>query len=373
MILSNLFIASLGIAAVTSSQSSSAANVCLDALSSEPSNAKSFCIQYLLSSAIPVPSFASPCSGTDPSDNQLFKSCSQLLHQLENKVPPPEILKEVAPDQVSGWKQHAIIPRSAKIKREYDINAPDSPWRPVLPLYTPPILKSVLEDQVPSWRSQASAPLIPNPDVPPRTKSKPKPKPKHRRQLGPLPENFLEPPGRPDFIKAYPEKNTNDPLPPAPFNKLLEAIDPHTGKKLPIRIPNPKPKPNYSHSRISLQIFPSLKEIGLEQDGRGYQDKEDTNKNTNANEAENVNESEKSETAKRISDLQKIRDRRYAHKLHLQGTPKAYAQMREESERRGSKERKKMGMEEWEKQILRGVGRGGGEGRRRAGVVGRRR
>lgn len=91
MILSNLLVASLGIISVTSSQSSSATNVCLDALSSEPYEAESFCIQYLVSSTIPIPSFASPCLATSPSDNQLFKSCYELLHQLENEVPLPEV------------------------------------------------------------------------------------------------------------------------------------------------------------------------------------------------------------------------------------------------------------------------------------------
>ncbi|TGO81141.1 hypothetical protein BPOR_1323g00020 [Botrytis porri] len=299
----------------------------------------------------------------------------------------PEILKDVAPGQVTGWKQQSIVPRSDKmkreyninapdkvapgqvpgwkqqsvspppspVKREYDINAPDSPWRPVLPLYTPDILKSVPEDQVPGWRGQASAPLIPDSDVPPRTKSKPKPKTKNRRQLGRLPENFLEPPGRPDFIKTYPEKDNNKPLPP-PFNKMLDAVDPKTGKKLPI----PKPKPRYSHSKISLQKFPSLKEIGLEQDGREHEGKKGTNVDENEN--ENEDENEKSETAKRISDLEKIRDRRYAHKLHLQGTPKAYAEMREKSERGARQGQKKMGMEEWEKKIFRGLGKEGGKG-----------
>ncbi|TGO25165.1 hypothetical protein BPAE_0086g00300 [Botrytis paeoniae] len=253
----------------------------------------------------------------------------------------PEILKEVAPDQVPGWKQQAIVSRSDKPNREYDINAPDSPWRPVLPLYTPSILKSVPEDQVPGWRGQAPAPLIPDSDIPPRTKTKPKTK--HRRQLGLLPENFLEPPGRPDFIKVYPEKDNNKPL-PAPFNKMLDVVDLKTGKKLPI----PKPKPRYSHSKISLEKFPSLKEIGLEQDGREHQNKED----------ENENENEKTENAKRISDLEKIRDRRYAHGLHLQGTPKAYAEMREKSERSARKGQKKIAMEEWEERIFRGLGKG---------------
>ncbi|KAF7936190.1 uncharacterized protein EAE98_002409 [Botrytis deweyae] len=259
----------------------------------------------------------------------------------------PEILKEVAPDQVPGWKQKPVSPPPSPAKREYDINAPDSPWRPVLPLYTPSILKSVPEDQVPGWRGQASAPLIPDSDIPPRTKSKSKPKTKHRRQLGPLPENFLEPPGRPDFIKAFPEKDKNKPL-PAPFNKMLGAVDPQTGKKIPI----PKPKPRYSHSKISLQKFPSLKEIGLEQDGREHLVKERVDED----------EDEKTENAKRISDLQKIRDRRYAHKLHLQGTPKAYAEMREESEGRVRKGQRKMKMEEWEERIFRGVGEEGGKG-----------
>ncbi|TGO54909.1 hypothetical protein BCON_0100g00290 [Botryotinia convoluta] len=245
----------------------------------------------------------------------------------------PEILKEAAPDQVPDWKQQSVSPPPSPAKREYDINAPDSPWRPVLPLYTPSILKSVPEDQGPGWRGQASAPLIPDSDIPPRTKTKPKTK--HRRQLGPLPENFLEPPGRPDFIKAYPEKDNNKPL-PAPFNQMLDAVDPKTGKKLPIL----KPKPRYSHSKISLNKFPSLKEIGLEQDGREHQ-----------------NEDEKIENAKRISDLEKIRDRRYAHKLHLQGTPKAYAEMREKSERSTRKGQKKIAMEEWEKRIFMGWGK----------------
>lgn len=265
----------------------------------------------------------------------------------------PEILKEVAPDQVPGWKQQPVSPPPSPAKREYDINAPDSPWRPVLPLYTPSILKSVPEDQVPGWRGQASAPLIPDSDIPPRTKSKPKLKPKHRRQLGPLPENFLEPPGRPDFIKTYPEKDNNKPLPP-PFHKILEAIDPKTGKKVPILTP----KPRYSHSKISLDKFPSLKEIGLEHDGREHHDKnkedEDVNKNADENEDENEDEEEKTENAKRISDLQKIRDRRYAHKLHLQGTPKAYAEMREESARTG---KKKMVVQEGEERIFRALGR----------------
>ncbi|KAF7912671.1 uncharacterized protein EAF01_001692 [Botrytis porri] len=88
MILSNLFIASLGIISVTSSHSST--NVCLDALSSDPSDAEEFCIQYLISSTIPVPSFASPCLGTDSSDNQLFESCYELLHQLEKGVLLPD-------------------------------------------------------------------------------------------------------------------------------------------------------------------------------------------------------------------------------------------------------------------------------------------
>ncbi|KAF7895032.1 hypothetical protein EAF00_006846 [Botryotinia globosa] len=258
----------------------------------------------------------------------------------------PEILKEVAPDQVPGWKQQPVSPPPSPAKREYDINAPDSPWRPVLPLYTPSILKSVPEDQVPGWRGQASAPLIPDSEIPPRTKSKPKTK--HRRQLGPLPENFLEPPGRPDFIKTHPEKNNNNPL-PAPFHKILNAIDPHTGEKLPILTP----KPRYSHSKISLDKFPSLKEIGLQQDGRVHHDKD------NKDENEDENEDEKTEIAKRIADLQKIRDRRYAHKLHLQGTPKAYAEMREESARRG---RKKMKVGKEEERIFRGLGREGGGG-----------
>ncbi|TGO19416.1 hypothetical protein BTUL_0004g00520 [Botrytis tulipae] len=257
----------------------------------------------------------------------------------------PDFLKEVAPDQVPGWRQQPVSPPPSPAKREYDINAPDSPWRPVLPLYTPSILKSVPEDQVPGWRGQASAPLIPDSDIPPRakSKSKPKPKTKHRRQLGPLPEKFLEPPGRPDFIKTHPEKNNNKPL-PAPFHKILNAIDPQTGKKLPIL----SPKPGYSHSKISLDKFPSLKEIGLEQDGREHHDKD----------KKDEGDEEKTEIAKRIADLQKIRDRRYAHKLHLQGTPKAYAEMREKSARRGRK--KKVG--EGEESIFRGLGRQGGRG-----------
>ncbi|TGO39099.1 hypothetical protein BHYA_0060g00100 [Botrytis hyacinthi] len=267
----------------------------------------------------------------------------------------PEILKEVAPDQVPGWKQQPVAPPPSPAKREYDINAPDSPWRPVLPLYTPSVLKSVPEDQVPGWRGQASAPLIPDSDTPPRTKSKskPKPKPKHRRQLGPLPENFLEPPGRPDFIKTYPEKDNNKPL-PAPFHKMLNAIDPQTGKKLPILAP----KPRYSHSKISLDKFPSLKEIGLEQDGREHHNKD------KKDEDEDEDEDKKTENAKRISDLQKIRDRRYAHKLHLQGTPKAYAEMRERSEKSARRGKKKMEMREGEgeERIFRGLGRDGGEG-----------
>ncbi|KAF5867436.1 putative wsc domain-containing protein [Botrytis fragariae] len=217
---------------------------------------------------------------------------------------------KVTPDQVPGWKHQSIAQPPDKVKREYDINAPDSPWRPVLPLYTPSILKSVPEGQVP--------------------------------------ENFLEPPGRPDFIKAYPEKDNNKRL-PAPFNKMPDAVDPKTGKKLPI----PKPKPRYSHSKISLQKFPSLKEIGLEQDGREHQNEEDTDADVDADEDEN----EKTENAKRISDLQKIRDRRYAHKLHLQGTPKAYAEMREKSERSAHKGHKRIKMEEWEKRIFRGLGK----------------
>ncbi|KAM0179630.1 hypothetical protein ACHAPF_002916 [Botrytis cinerea] len=249
-------------------------------------------------------------------------------------LPPtsPEIFKEVAPDQVPGWKQQSVSPPPTNAKREYDIFSPSSPWRPILPLYTPSILKSVPEDQVPGWRGKASAPLILNSDIPP----KPKPKTKHRRQLGPLPENFLEPPGRPDFIKAYPEKDNNKPLPP-PFNKMLNAVDPTTGTKFPTL----KTKPRYSHSKISLKEFPSLEEIGLGQDGREHHHKEDD---------------EDTEEAKRISDLQKIRDRRYAHKLHLQGTPKAYAELAEKTERRARKGRKKMDMEDWEKRIFMAVG-----------------
>ncbi|TEY83985.1 hypothetical protein BOTCAL_0023g00040 [Botryotinia calthae] len=250
----------------------------------------------------------------------------------------PEILKEVAPGQVPGWKQQPVSPPPSNAKREYDILSPSSPWRPVLPLYTPSIFKSVPEDQVPGWRSQASAPLIPNSDIPNfDIPPKPKPKTKHRRQLGPLPENFLEPPGRPDFIKAYPEKDNNKPLPP-PFNKILNAVDPQTGTTLPIL----KTKPRYSHSKISLQKFPSLREIGLGQDGREHHEKED----------------ESTEEAKIISDLQKIRDRRYAHKLHLQGTPKAYAELAEKTERRTRKGRKKLDMEDWEKRIFMGQGKG---------------
>ncbi|EMR81699.1 putative wsc domain-containing protein [Botrytis cinerea BcDW1] len=249
-------------------------------------------------------------------------------------LPPtsPEIFKEVAPDQVPGWKQQSVSPPPTNAKREYDIFSPSSPWRPILPLYTPSILKSVPEDQVPGWRGKASAPLILNFDIPP----KPKPKTKHRRQLGPLPENFLEPPGRPDFIKAYPEKDNNKPLPP-PFNKMLNAVDPTTGTKFPTL----KTKPRYSHSKISLKEFPSLEEIGLGRDGREHHHKEDD---------------EDTEEAKRISDLQKIRDRRYAHKLHLQGTPKAYAELAEKTERRARKGRKKMDMEDWEKRIFMAVG-----------------
>ncbi|TGO47420.1 hypothetical protein BOTNAR_0526g00030 [Botryotinia narcissicola] len=270
----------------------------------------------------------------------------------------PEILKEVAPGQVPGWKQ-PVSPPPSPAKREYDINAPDSPWRPVLPLYTPSILKSVPEDQVPGWRGQASAPLIPDSDIPPRTKSKSKlkPKAKHRRQLGPLPENFLEPPGRPDFIKTHPGKNNNNPL-PAPFHKILNAIDPHTGKKLPIL----SPKPKYSHSKISLDKFPSLREIGLQQNGREHhstdENQEDENEDQNENENKDEDEDEKTEIAKRIADLQKIRDRRYAHKLHLQGTPKAYAEMRERSARKGKKKKEtKVGEGEGEEKIFRGLGR----------------
>ncbi|KAK6595307.1 WSC domain-containing protein [Botrytis cinerea] len=315
----------------------------------------------------------------------------------------PEILKEVLPGQVPGWDQHAIAKHKKLKSREYDINAPDSPWFPLLPLTSPEILKEVAPDQVPGWKQQAivsrsdrtkreydvkapTVPGYPSFHLPPQKSSKKLPPIKfrslatHPSPLHPLhpqirsrrpssrlagqsfrsshpqlryssktqTENQTSPParasprklprtsGRPDFIKAYPEKDNNKPLPP-PFNKMLNAVDPTTGTKFPTL----KTKPRYSHSKISLKEFPSLEEIGLGQDGREHHHKEDD---------------EDTEEAKRISDLQKIRDRRYAHKLHLQGTPKAYAELAEKTERRARKGRKKMDMEDWEKRIFMAVG-----------------
>ncbi|CAD6446763.1 15cee036-223d-4850-b857-e5ae1c20e5ea-CDS [Sclerotinia trifoliorum] len=288
----------------------------------------------------------------------------------------PEILKEVPPGQVPGWEQQAIAKEKKLKSREYDINAPDSPWlpllpltspeiekevppgqvpgweqgsitpppwRPLLPLHTPEILKEVPSDQVPGWQGQSSTPLIPDSDIPPKPKAKAKAKPKgklHRRQLGPIPENFLEPPGRPDFIKEFPEKNKNKPLPP-PFNKLKNSIDPATGKKIPLK------KPKYSHSRISLRKRPSLKDIGLLQDGRVAATLDKT-KNSKDNEKD----------IKRKSEWKKINEKEYANKLHLQGIPKAYAEMEEKITRRRKMGQVRDVMEEWEKRM----GWGGGKG-----------
>ncbi|KAJ8060953.1 hypothetical protein OCU04_010032 [Sclerotinia nivalis] len=263
----------------------------------------------------------------------------------------PEIEKEVSPGQVPSWEQESITPPPNKLKREYDITAPSSPWRSLFPLHTPEILKEVPSDQVPGWQGQPSTPLIPGSDVPPKPKAKAKSKGKlHRRQLGPIPENFLEPPGRPDFIKEFPEKNNNKPLPP-PFDKLKDPIDPATGKKIA-----PK-KPKYSHSKISLRKRPSLKDIGLLQDGR-VSVSLDKSKKSN----DNDNEEEK----KRKAELKKINEKEYANKLHLQGTPKAYAEMEEKMTRRRRKGQVKDVMEEWEKSIFMGLGKGkgmGGEGK----------
>ncbi|KAF7854177.1 hypothetical protein EAF04_010474 [Stromatinia cepivora] len=268
----------------------------------------------------------------------------------------PEIEKEVSPGQVPGWEQESLTPPLNKLKREYDITAPSSPWRPLLPLQTPEILKEVPLDQVPGWQGQPSAPLIPDSDVSPKSKPKSKPKPKakvkpksklHSRQLGPIPENFLEPPGRPDFIKEFPEKNNNKPLSP-PFDKLKDPIDPATGKKIPLK------KPKYSHSKISLRKRPSLKDIGLLQDGRvSVSVSLEKSKNSDDNEEEK----------KRKAELRKIYEKEFANKLHLQGTPKAYAEMEENMERR----RRRKGqvkdiMEEWEKRIFMGLEKGKGEG-----------
>ncbi|KAA8567036.1 hypothetical protein EYC84_010120 [Monilinia fructicola] len=238
----------------------------------------------------------------------------------------PEIVKEVTPGQVPGWSQEPV----SRAKREYDITAPDSPWLPLLPLSRPEIIKEVPPDQVPGWQGQPSAPLIPDSDVPPRVKPKGK---LHRRQIGAIPENALEPPGRPDFIKEFPEKNNNKPHPP-PFDKMKGHVDPKTGKKIE------RKKPKYSHSKISLKKRPSLKDIGLQQDGR---------------EIDSQGQIGKGDSRKRI------KDHRYRHKLHLQGTPKAYSEMEEEIARRQRGEVKNT-VEEWEKKILGGFGKAKDDG-----------
>lgn len=235
----------------------------------------------------------------------------------------PEIIKEVAAGQVPGWSQQAIA--NAKIKREYDINAPDSPWKDLLPLSTPLIIKVTPPGQVPGWRSQAASPLIPDPEVPPRARAKSK---LRRRQLGVLAEHALEPPGRPDFIKDFPEKNNNRPLPP-PFDKLKHPVDPKTGKKIEVK------KPKYSHSRISLKKRPSLKEVGIQQDGRKIDDQ--------------------GHNGKDFSQTSLLEDKS-RHTLHLQGIPKAYMEMEETMARR-QRANAKFTVEEWEARILGGLGK----------------
>ncbi|RAL63723.1 hypothetical protein DID88_003370 [Monilinia fructigena] len=262
----------------------------------------------------------------------------------------PEIVKEIPPGQVPGWEQQAIAPPSDKLKREYDIIAPNSPWfpagpnspsqkakreyditapdsswLPLLPLSRPEVIKEVPPGQVPGWQGQPSAPLIPNSDVPPKAKPKGK---LHRRQIGAIPENALEPPGRPDFIKEFPEKNNNKP-PPPPFDKIKDPVDPKTRKKIE------KKKAKYSHSKISLKKRPSLKDIGLQQDGREI--------------------GSQGQIGKGVSQ-KRIKDHRYRHKLHLQGTPKAYSEMEEEMARRQRGEVKNT-VEEWEKKIFGGFGK----------------
>ncbi|ESZ91173.1 hypothetical protein SBOR_8438 [Sclerotinia borealis F-4128] len=237
----------------------------------------------------------------------------------------PEIVKEVPLEQVPGWEQQLISLPSSRSKRGYDINAPDSPWPPLLPLSRPEIIKEVPLDQVSGWQGQPSAPLIPDSDVPPR----PKPKNRlHRRQFGPIPDDALEPPGRPDFIKKFPEKNNNKPVLP-PFDRIKEPVDPKTGKKIT------KSKPKYSHSKISLKKRPSLKDLKLQQNGRPIDQSDGT-----------TNEVSKKE-----------KDPKHDHKLHLQGTPKAYTEMVEKMARI-EKGRVKNKVEDWQKKIFQGFGRG---------------
>ncbi|KAB8291355.1 hypothetical protein EYC80_010036 [Monilinia laxa] len=232
-----------------------------------------------------------------------------------------KIVKEVAPGQVPGWSQEPV----SRAKREYDITAPNSPWLSLLPLSRPEIIKEVPPDQVPGWQGQPSAPLIPDSDVPPKAKPKGK---LNRRQIGAIPDNALEPPGRPDFIKEFPEKNNNKP-PPPPFDKMKDPHDPQTGKKID------KKKPKYSHSKISLKKRPSLKDMGLQQDGREINSQDQIGKGVSQ---------------------KRIKDHRYRHKLHLQGTPKAYSEMEEEMARRQRGEVKNT-VEEWEKKIFGGFGK----------------
>ncbi|QSZ28961.1 hypothetical protein DSL72_003468 [Monilinia vaccinii-corymbosi] len=434
----NLFIAFLGITSVI------AANVCIEALLSEPGDAKDFCVQYLLLSTIPVPSFALQCLGTNPSDNQLSKSCDEVLTRLAKEAPLPTALHSDAIESpsrrgeslargrgffntgsvssvptnagtyhnvgcfedgvrrkplgspllnltggpaetiqscanacsISGrngipylyagvepgvcWCSNYISILSIKSSsfcqssclstsgeycggtdggvlymQVYELKNWSGNVNPTsttsaniassssLKYY---VRSSSLTSQSQTFTSspkgQPPASLIPDPDVPPRVKAKPKGK-LHRRQIGSIPENALEPPGRPGFIKEFPEKNSNKPLPP-PFDKVKDTIDPKKGKKIQ------KKKPKNRHSKISLKKRPGLQDIGLQQDGRKIDEQGQIEK----------------------ADEQKtIKSHRDGQKLHLQGIPKAYGEMEEEIARR-ERVKVKNTVEEWEKKIL---------------------